>query len=594
MLAAGIQLVAPVAAFAVGGAVLGLFVGAIATIGSGIASALSEVVGVAAKSAQEALQGVVTVLQDLTRTGRQASDVGFGMRATGGVEPGQDIQTMLFGRSLGADTAGMMSQWTNRPEIMPARMGAVGVQYNEQDIPGSMIEAAQAIRGLPGLLQRPMAGVVSGGHPDTMLRLAHMPDAQLRAAQDLATEMGANKDLLQKIFGRLEPTLNRLSTLFLGIKLDVLNEAIPLIEVATTGMFALWEQNKNRVFGVIERLPEIAGAVVNAVVRGAAAILPALISIYQTLRGLWDWARVTLGPVFRGTAAALGIDLPAPRGAAAGTGPGGYAPGSPQADSFDAARRRTEIGTRTIGWVSQHPIETVAAMSAANLAWRYGVPAAGRAIGARLGIGGAQAAAGAATETAAAAETAATATGWGARALAWGQRALPWAARAIPYAAAALPYAAGAATAVGGWELGGRVLNPLLARTGVLGPAMREAQSERDRGSALRREVGEHQRELGEMSSADRKRRLFGTGETQDPILRSMQSAQSYLDELAKRDFMREFRDAVVDGQREANQQREPVRIEMKSIIEPSPEFSVQMEMRNVEQMFRALQVTVA
>jgi hypothetical protein len=138
------------------------------------------------------------------------------------------------------------------------------------------------------------------------------------------------------------------------------------------------------------------------------------------------------------------------------------------------------------------------------------------------------------------------------------------------------------------------VLNPLLARTGVLGPAMREAQSERDRGSALRRDVGEHQRELGEMSSADRKRRLFGTGETQDPILRSMQSAQSYLDELAKRDFMREYRDAVVDGQREADQQREPVRIEMKSIVEPSPEFAVRMEMLQTQQMFRALQVTVA
>ena len=158
-----LQLAGAAGAVVLGGAIVGLFAGAIVTIGAGLANAVSDALGAVAESAQRALSGVVTVLQDLTRAGREASRQTFGMRAVGGMQPGTDLSMMLFGQAMNADVGSMFSSWQSRPEFMRAKFGAFGLDYKPEDPIGSMQGAAGMLRGVDRCL-RYMASALSGGH----------------------------------------------------------------------------------------------------------------------------------------------------------------------------------------------------------------------------------------------------------------------------------------------------------------------------------------------------------------------------------------------------------------------------------------------
>jgi len=631
----------------IGGAILGLFIGAIATIGTGLASAISETVGAVAEAAEKALSGVVTVLQDLTRTGREASSATFAMRAIGGMQPGTDLSTMLFGKAINADTGSMFSSWQGRPEFQQAKFGAFGMDYDPEDPVGSMQGAAGMLRGAPGMLQHPMASVLSGGHPDALMRMANMSEEQVEQSADLAREFGKNTRLMERIFGTLEPTLNRLSTLFTGLKLEVLGAAIPVIESATSGLFNLWDDNKATVFTAIEQIPEMLGKALDW-------FFDKLPIAIDWLEKIYTWFAETLWPklsaFFSGVAGLLGISMPGAGGSGGGAG-GGFGGGqSPRSSSgtggapgiggggfdFDTSN----IADRAKDAVADRPwLQVLGGGIVAKLAYEaYKVVRPVLAGGSRLAQ-----AFGSVGNKVLAAIPATSKLGAAASKLGmWGMQAEGSALGGI--AGKALPIVG---DALSGWmtggvkgdreagRIGGTAISAGLGalQGGLPGMVVRTLANEggqfarlaydmwqsgreanktatmaASRGYVLRQDVAKEmgfsdkafQSGLSDEDSSrveqeyQRRSKARKEGIDNDPVRNAFDKARDVVEEVGKRSFYDEWKRAMADALKEADDQKAARGVpEAKVTINPSAEFAARMEYLQAQDMFRSLQVSI-
>jgi excisionase family DNA binding protein len=635
-----LQLAGAAGAVVLGGAIVGLFAGAIVTIGAGLANAVSDALGAVAESAQRALSGVVTVLQDLTRAGREASRQTFGMRAVGGMQPGTDLSAMLFGQAMGADVGGMFSSWQSRPEFQRARFGAFGMGYNAADPIGSMQGAAGMLRGVDPMLQYPMASALSGGHPDALMRMAAMDPGQVDKSADLAREFGKNTDLMQRIFGTLEPTLNRIGALMTGLKLEVLEKSIPVIEWATAGLFNLWDTNKETVFGWIARIPELLGKFVD----WFFLMLPKAV---DWLEKMYLWFTGTLWPkisgLVDGLAGLLGISMPSGGG---GGGAGGGGPRGPYAGRGGGGSRPSrggiggpggiDIDTEDVAdFAGDHPYLTggiaAAVLGLLGRAWRFARPAVD--LGSRI-VGGAgqfgNRVLGAFPQTA----------GLGTSSMALGAGRLgQLAGRTMPILGdLAAGFASGGVNGdQEGWRIGGTLgsMGMGFLQGGPLGMLVRGGANlagqfgrlAYDTWQSNRQVRGAEQagqahgyaptmREIAEEMGIDRKQFEEGLDTAtsrrvrdewqrrsqarddridKDPVLQGLDYLRKVAEENQKRSYYEEWKRAMLDAGKELEQQR-AARGEDKATlyIQPSAEFAARMEFLQAQAHFRALQVAMA
>ena len=176
---------------------------------------------------------------------------------------------------------------------------------------------------------------------------------------------------MQRIFGTLEPTLNRIGALMTGLKLEVLEKSIPVIEWATAGLFNLWDTNKETVFGWIEQIPTLLRNLTVGALSVGADILEWLARIWPSIEALGQWVMKTVAPTVAGAMDAMGIPVPG--------GSPQYDPGSPEAETYNASRRRTKTIGKVAGWVADHPVETAAIALLGPTLLKAGVTAAGKA-----------------------------------------------------------------------------------------------------------------------------------------------------------------------------------------------------------------------
>lgn len=631
-----LQLAGAAGAVVLGGAIVGLFAGAIVTIGAGLANAISDALGAVAESAQRALSGVVTVLQDLTRAGREASRQTFGMRAVGGMQPGTDLSAMLFGQAMGADVGSMFSSWQSRPEFQRARFGAFGMGYNPADPIGSMQGAAGMLRGMDPMLQYPMASALSGGHPDALMRMAAMDPGQVDKSADLAREFGKNTRLMERIFGTLEPTLNRIGALMTGLKLEVLEKAIPVIEWATAGLFNLWDSNKETVFGWIAKIPELLGKFVD----WFFLMLPKAV---DWLEKMYLWFTGTLWPkisgLVDGLAGLLGISMPSGAGAGGGSPRGPYAGraggGSGPSRGGIGGPGGIDIDTEDVAdFAGDHPYLT-GGLAAAGLgllgrAWRFARPAVD--LGSRV-VGGA----GQLGNRILSAFPQTEGLGLSMMGLNAG-RLGQLAGRTMPILGdLAAGFASGGVNGdQEGWRIGGTLgsMGMGFLQGGPLGMLVRGGanlagqfgrlaydtwQSNRQaQGAQARAEQAGYitpqqvAQELGfsdeqfqaGLSSGDsqrvmrevaRRRQEQRDARDADPILKGLDAARNWAEENQKRSYYDEFKRAMSDALKESEQQK-AARGEDKATlyIQPSAEFAARMEFLQAQAQFRALQVAMA
>lgn len=639
-----LQLAGAAGAVVLGGAIVGLFAGAIVTIGAGLANAISDALGAVAESAQRALSGVVTVLQDLTRAGREASRQTFGMRAVGGMQPGTDLSAMLFGQAMNADVGGMFSSWQSRPEFQRAKFGAFGMGYDPSDPIGSMQGAAGMLRGMDPMLQYPAASALSGGHPDALMRMAAMDPGQVDKSADLAREFGKNTRLMERIFGTLEPTLNRIGALMTGLKLEVLEKAIPVIEWATAGLFNLWDSNKETVFGWIAKIPELLGKFVD----WFFLMLPKAV---DWLEKMYLWFTGTLWPkisgLVDGLAGLLGISMPSggggggaggggPRGPYAGRPGGGSrpsrggigGPGGIDIDTEDVAN----IGRKALDFGVENPeIGIPAALGVLALiqrTWKTVAPIV--SVVQRVGGGIANITnrlLGAGNLTA---ETGLWSMGQSASSIGrlanrvpiLGDVATGWYTGGVKGDRETERYAAGALS-MGTGLLGG--VGSLVTRSLAFGAGeygrlaydtwLSSRQTKAAYGRAQQagyitpRDVAEEMgfsskqfdEGLGEDDSrrvqgeVSRRRRAQKEARENDPVLQGLDYLRKVAEENQKRSYYEEWKRAMLDAGKELEQQK-AARGEDKATlyIQPSAEFAARMEFLQAQAQFRALQVAMA
>jgi len=615
----GLRLVGNIAMFAIGGALLGIFVGALGAIASGLGEAFGRAVGAVSQAASEALQGVVSVLRDLVQTGRQLSQEGMRMRGLAGVRPGQDIEAMMFGRAAGADVGGMFSTWRDRPEFAGPRLGAVGAQFNPQDLVGSTIAAVEAIRRQPEFLQLPFANIVSGGRGEELMKLVMLPPERLREAAGATRELGLDPALLQRIFNSLEPMLNKISMVFTGLKLEILEATLPHILIALRSVYALWHEHRQSIDGFLHNtFPELIGRGIQGLLLGTAAALGWLERGYHVAREVWEWLRGSVWPILQGIGRGFqhvfgggeggvggGVGAPggaAPWGTAGGPGSGGEPPG-------DRVQRWTETAGHAVKWALENPVLALGGGVLAYTLLHEGakfahaqavrIPGLGAAgIGLGIGLG-----------------TAALAS----------QVENPWAQAGIQMGGIVAATVAGFAR--GGGPLGGIIAGGTAAvteaglGTGYFQAKLQEQQNLQDEQARQARATAqgyvtpkayamqhgmsakEFEREgLGELergyfAEVHRVGRpaggVMGTG-IEDPVTKQMHSWQEWLRQQATSYSPENIRRAIAEGQLEANRQQQARDLgTLKVQVDPSPEFAARMEYQQSLALLRSIQLAV-
>lgn len=566
VVARGLAVVGGVALFAVGGAVLGVIVGGIAAVATGLADAVGRAFGAVSQAAQEALNGVVMVLRDLTSTGKDFSQRGAVLRGLGGVSPGQDLSLQLFGQATGVDAASMFNTWGMRPEFAQARFGAMGVDFDPGDMTGSLIALTEQLRELPAMLQFPMAQAITGGHGETMMRLLMLPRERLDEARRLPGELGTDPQLLQRIFTRLEPALNRITTIFTGLKLDVLEATLPTIEAGVSMLSNLWNDNRTQVLAFINGIPQMLETGLQALLSGSATVVRWLANMYERARAGWDWLRSEVWPVLRdvlgGIASAFGwtgggSTGSAPSGGGGGRAPAGGGPGS-RASNFG------ETVGRGARWAVDNPLLALgaailgptvlqggaraamqpgawrtAARFATSPAGRVALPVAGGILSGTVGT-----------------EIAMRGQGTGS-------------------------LIGGALTAVGGGAaIGGAVGGPVGAVIGALagfGTALYRVHQ-------LNKQMDEIAEEAGQPAQVARRRR------SDDPVVRNLNAVADWLQKQSD-----ELPNALRQAMTEAQKQQENRDLgTLKVQVAPSREFAAQMEWQQSLAMWRSVQLAVS
>ena len=255
VLMGGLRLAGTIAIVGIAGALGALLIGGIVAVGSALGEAFGRMIGAASQAASDALSGVVTILKDLADTGKRFADTGIGLQGMGGVRPGQDAALQMFGQATGTNLTSMFSSWQMRPEFASARFGAVGAQFNPNDINGSIISLVQAIQHLPELLRVPMLNAVTGGQAAALMPLLYQTPGQLQRAANMPEQLGYSPQMTTEIYQQLNNNMSTLSALFTGLKLDVLSTALPSIERATNGLWGLWQAHRQEIMGLVGQIP---------------------------------------------------------------------------------------------------------------------------------------------------------------------------------------------------------------------------------------------------------------------------------------------------------------------------------------------------
>ena len=398
-----------------GAAILNVFVGALALVAGTLGKAIGDVFGELGKAVVSSLQGVVQVLQDLTKTGREFGGGLLQMMGAGGMSARGAGASLLSGIGLGmspGQTAGMFGQWGMRPEFLGPRMSILGASP-EMGREQQLMAMQGGLAGVPDFLKYPMLNIATGGNAAAMLPGMMLPPSVLAANARAREQVDPGGAAVQRFAQVVAPLLDRIAMVVAGMKLQILDRLAPLMEAGLNAILNLWTRHLGQIRSLIDRLPEFVGMGLQFMLRLAAQLLDTFGKVYDWFKGSFlPWFSGEFIPVlerFWGVLRKIGDFLGGLLGVGGGGGAGASGGGGGGFGHAGAAGAHGAGGpvrnpdgsmnwTNAGNWVGRHPWLTAGAVLAGPQLARMALPWAGTALGtaagATIGAGAAGAAIG--------------------------------------------------------------------------------------------------------------------------------------------------------------------------------------------------------
>jgi len=590
LLVGGLQAVATLGSSVLSLAMGAVLAGAIGAAGVVVLSAVGDLFGRVAQAITTSLQGVAQVVRDVFREAGEYARQSMQMVYMGGYTLPSAMGAMATFGALGvgpAETAGLLGQWSMRPEFLAMRLAPLGGlrmgEGGEIDWAGTLRGMRGALRSYPGMMQYPLlSGVLGAQGAGMLMPLMMMGDRAFEGALANADLMAPQLERVRALREELMPLQAQIGLLATVLKVELASAALQPVLVLLQSLVDLVRDNREEISEFMRALPSrladwLAAAADRArelserwpeINRQLGATIDHLRTAWRWIERIGDFIRAhpTLSAFLGG--AVLGI-------------PGGPSRMLTMGMTAAGIQAGTSVGG---GWGG---VAGGALNFLGTAALLRGVPA----LGARMVAGTA------APEALAFPVGAAGPSLLSGGAAAGGvlAAALPWA--AIVAAAAlmvgtAAYYGTGYARArgeqraserqFGEAEAGARELGYVTYEMALesFGPAIVKAYHDKTMTEAQERAVAERYMEMVAARRGEQERREGLTG--------ALETIRDRMHEVAENTSPHRVREAMRRGQEEA-QQREPVVV----LVRPSSQFELELEQQEALRTWRGIQVAV-